>query len=96
MTIEFITTRELANKTGEITGKVRIMKVKEEDEAVVAYTCPECGHSEQKREKWEEPFLTGKGASKKMTFSCSKCDKQMTVLKLKKQIAKEKKKAKKK
>jgi len=90
MAIEFITTRDLFNKDKEPTGKIRIMKMKEEDEATVKYKCPECGHEETKKEKWEEPFLTGKGANKKMTVVCKGCGKKMTVLKLKKQMAKEK------
>ncbi len=91
MAIEFITTRELVNKAGEVTGKIRIMKLKEEDEALVKYKCPECGHEEQKKELWQEPFLTGKGANKKMTVVCAGCGKKMAVLKMKKQVAKEKK-----
>jgi predicted RNA-binding Zn-ribbon protein involved in translation (DUF1610 family) len=91
MAIEFITTRDLKDKTGQVTGKVRIMKLKEENEASVSYTCPECGYSEQRKELWEEPFLTGKGANKKMRFSCAKCGYNISVLKLKKEIAKDKK-----
>ena len=92
MTTEFITNRELQNKAGEVAGKVRIMKVKEEQEATIAYTCPECGHSEQRKELWQEPFLTGNGASKKLNFSCAKCGNKVSILKLRKEIAKEKKK----
>lgn len=94
MTIEFITNRELENKAGETKGKVKIMKVLEEADALLVYTCPECGHSEQKKKAWEEPFLTGNGASKKLNFSCDKCGHKMSILKLRKEIAKEKKKGK--
>jgi hypothetical protein len=94
MAIEFVTTRELANKAGEDKGKIRIMKLKEQAEALVDYTCPECGHTEKKKELWQEPFVTGSGANRKMNVVCTGCGKKMTVLKLKKQIAKEKKKKK--
>ncbi len=95
MAIEFITTRNLENKNGEITGKVRIAKMKEEDKAMVDFTCPMCDHTEKKEEDWTEPFVTGKGAKRKMYPICSKCGHKVTVLKLRKQIAKEKKKNKK-
>lgn len=94
MAIEFITTRKLANKAGEEKGKIRIVKLKEHPEALVDYTCPECGHAEKKKELWQEPFVTGSGANRKMNVMCASCGKKMTVLKLKKQIAKEKKKKK--
>lgn len=94
MTIEFITNRELENKAGKTTGKVKIMKVLEEADAVLVYTCPECGHSEQTNKAWEEPFLTGKGANKKINFACAKCGHNMSILKLRKEMAKDKKKGK--
>ena len=90
--IEFITNRELENKAGEVNGKVKIMKTKEEQHALVAYTCPECGHTEQKKEPWCEPFLTGNGANKRLNFSCSNCGYKFSILKLRKEIAKSKKK----
>ena len=96
MAIEFITTRELENKDGEVTGKVRIAKMKEEDKVMVDITCPMCGHSEKREEVWAEPFVTGVKSKKKMYPVCSKCGHKVVVLKLRKQIAKEKKKNKKK
>lgn len=98
MAIEFITTRELVDKAGKVTGKISIMKLKEQAEALVKYKCPECGYEEQKKELYQEPFLTGGGTNKKMTVVCTGCGKKITVLKLKKEMAKEKraKKAKKK
>ena len=86
MAIEFITTRGLKNKADKPTGKIRIVKLKEQQEALVDYTCPECGHAEKKKELWQEPFLTGSGANRKMSVVCAKCGNKMTVLKLKKQI----------
>ena len=92
MAIEFITSRELENNAGEKKGKIRIMKLKEQLETLVDYTCPECGHAEKKKELWQEPFVTGSRANRKMHVICAGCGKKMTVLKLKKQIAKEKRK----
>jgi len=94
MAIEFITTRELVNKAGEQTGSIRIAKMKDEPLALVKYKCPECGHEETKRENWEEPFLTGEKAKKRMNVVCGGCGKKMTILRLQKQMAKEKKAAK--
>jgi RNase P subunit RPR2 len=96
MAIEFITTRELENKDGEVTGKVRIAKLKEEDKAMVDFTCPMCGRKERWEEDWTDPFVTGTKSNKKMRVVCKGCGHRVTVLKLKKQIAKDKKKAKKK
>lgn len=95
MAIEFITTRELQNKSGNPTGKVRIIKMKGEEKVMVDFTCPICGHSEKREESWSEPFVTGTGAKKKMYPTCSKCGHKVTVLKLRKQMAKEKRKKKK-
>jgi len=92
MAIEFITTRELQNKSGEMKGSARILKIKEEDKAMVDFTCPECGHSEKREEAWQEPFVIGKGAKKKMNVVCRKCGYSVTILKLKKEMQKEKKK----
>jgi len=94
MAIEFVTTRELANKAGKIKGKIRIVKLKEQPEALVDYTCPACGHVEKRKEAWEEPFIIGKGVKKKMNVVCTKCGHKMTILKLKKAMQKEKKKKK--
>ena len=91
MAIEFITTRDLENKKREITGKVRIAKIIEEDTAMIDFSCPECKKSKKWEERWEEPFLTGKGAGKKMNIVCPNCGAKVTVLKLKKQMAKERK-----
>ena len=92
MAIEFVTTRELTNKAGEIKGKVRIIKLKEQPKALVDYTCPACGFSEKRHELWQEPLVTGKGVKKKFLVRCSKCGNDMRLLKLKKEAKKKKKK----
>jgi len=94
MAIEFMTTQDLKNRAGEITGSIRIAKMKDEPLALVKYKCPDCGHEETKRKRWEEPFLIGTKTKKMMNVVCASCEKKMTILRLQKQIAKEKKVAK--
>lgn len=83
--IEYITTRELEGKTN---GKIRISKLKEESNATVEFTCPECGASEKRNESWNEPFLEGTGVNKKFNIRCSKCGHSLKLLKLKKEVKK--------
>jgi peptide subunit release factor 1 (eRF1) len=82
MTLEYITTRELENSAGQVTGRIRIVKLKEEPEANVDYTCPACGFSEKKKEVWKKPFVT----------TCGKCGYKIKVISLKAEIKKLKKK----
>lgn len=91
MTIEYITTRELQNKSGQVTGKVRIVKTAEESDAMIDLTCPECGASEKKKEAWTEPLVTGEGSKTKFEVKCNKCGHVVKMLKLKKEAAKKKK-----
>ena len=88
MPLEFITTRELTDKTGVVKGKVKMMKLVEEPDAAVEYTCPMCGFSEKRKIAWAEPFVTGAGANRRFCVPCGKCGFQMRFLKLKKEAAK--------
>lgn len=88
MALEYITTRELQNSSGETKGKIRIIKMKEESEAQVEIDCPECGAKEKKKESWKEPFVQGEGASQKFNVKCIKCGFSTKLLKLKKEIKK--------
>ncbi len=90
MALEYITTRDLQGSSGQNSGKIRILKTKEENEANIQVTCPECGNNEQRKEAWTEPFVTGTGANKKFNLSCNKCGFKMTMLKLKKEAKKKK------
>ena len=90
MGIEYITTRELQNSSGQAKGKIRILKLAEETEATVEYTCPECGFSEKKNEGWEEPFIEGSGASQKFNVVCKKCNFKIKLMRLKKEVKKKK------
>ena len=85
--LEYITTRELEGKTA---GKVRIVKMKEDDFAQIEFTCPECGNAEKKREKWAEPFMQGEGSNAKFFVTCSACNVTQKMLKLKKEVKKKK------
>ena len=91
MALEYITNRELENSYGQYTGKIKIMKLKEEAEANVEVTCPECGNSEKRKEPWEEPFVSGTGKNQKFNLVCNKCGFNINVLKLKKEVKKKKK-----
>jgi len=82
MAIEFITTREMNGKTA---GKVRIVKLAEDPEVQIEYTCPECGFSEKRKEKWGEPLVSGAGVNKKFDVKCSKCGFEIKFVKLKKE-----------
>ena len=55
MPIEYITTRTLKNSLGQEKGRIRVLKLKEEPEAQVEYTCPECLHTESKKLVWKKP-----------------------------------------
>lgn len=90
MPLEYITTRELANKAGEPKGKVRIMKKSEDEQAMVQLTCPECGFLDNRKEPWGEPFTSGAGSKQVFNVKCSKCGFSMKMLKLKKEAAKKK------
>ena len=88
MPIEFITTRELEDKMGVVRGRVKLMKLLEEPDALVEYVCPACGFSEKRKIAWTEPFVTGTGANKRFIVPCGKCGFEMKFLKLKKEAAK--------
>ncbi|MCD6402919.1 MAG: hypothetical protein J7K98_01160 [Candidatus Aenigmarchaeota archaeon] len=77
--IRYITTRDLKNSKGEVTGKIRVLVLKDSDEAMVSYTCPECGYTEKTTKKWKRPF----------SVRCSNCGYLIRVPRLKNEIKKE-------
>lgn len=89
MPLEYVTMREVTNKQGEVKGKIKIMKMKGEPDALVELTCPNCGNTERKKEPWREPFVTGEKANQKFTVKCD-CGFAAKILKLKKEIKKKK------
>ena len=78
MKLQYITTRDLEDAEGKVTGKVRVIKFKEEEEARVIYKCPKCGFEEEKRERWKKPF----------SFRCSRCNSLIRVPSLRREIKK--------
>ncbi|MHA1742632.1 MAG: hypothetical protein ACTSV6_00090 [Candidatus Heimdallarchaeota archaeon] len=90
MAIEYITTRDLQNSSGEAKGKIRILKLVEENEATVEFTCPECGSTEKRKEMWGEPFVEGSGINQKFHIKCNKCGFSVKLMKLKKEVKKKK------
>jgi transcription elongation factor Elf1 len=76
--IEYVTNRLLANSRGEIKGKIKILKLKEEKLAKVEYVCPECLHEEKINCEWKKPF----------SIRCSKCNFLIKVPSLRYEIKK--------
>jgi len=87
MALEYITTRELE---GKAAGKIRILKLAEEPQAAVEYTCPNCGFSEKTKQGWKEPFVQGTGSKQTFYLKCKKCGFEIKLLKLKKEAKKKK------
>ena len=77
------TWRDLSNKKGEITGKVRVLVIKGEEKARVEYKCPYCGNEDYLETQWFKPF----------SFQCRKCGSTIKILKLREEFKKEQKKA---
>ena len=90
MTLEYITNRELQNRSGEPKGKIKILKMREEDHAQVDFTCPECGANDKRKESWAEPFTSGEKSKQRFMVKCGKCGFVLNMLKLKKEAAKKK------
>lgn len=88
MALEFITTRELDDRHGSVKGKIKLMKLMEEPDAVVEYACPACSFAEKRRIAWAEPFVSGAGANKKFKVPCGKCGFEIKFMKLKKETSK--------
>jgi predicted RNA-binding Zn-ribbon protein involved in translation (DUF1610 family) len=76
--IEYITTRNLENREGEIKGKIRVLKLKEAEFAKVEYVCPECGFEEKTEKEWKKPF----------SINCSNCGFLMRIKSLRYEIKK--------
>jgi predicted RNA-binding Zn-ribbon protein involved in translation (DUF1610 family) len=79
------TWRDLSNKKGAYTGKVRILVIKGESNARVEYKCPECVFDGYIEAEWFKPF----------SFKCEKCGNMVKILKLREEFKRDQKKAKK-
>ena len=86
--IEYITIRNLLNKKGEKKGRIRIIKLKENDFAEIEFLCPECKKFEKRKEKWKEPFVKGSGKNQKFFVKCNFCNFFIKLEKLRKEIKK--------
>ncbi|HKZ45282.1 MAG TPA: hypothetical protein VJ343_01100 [archaeon] len=90
MQLEYITTRPLENSKGEAKGKARIVKLVGKPQATIELTCPECNHSESRKEDWSEPLVEGTGKNQQFNIKCSKCNFSVKMMKLKKEAKKKK------
>ncbi len=81
----FVCNRKVENKAKELTGRVKVYVPKEENTVYGEYTCAECGHKGKVEQEWKRPF----------NVKCEKCGFLMRVPKLKDQVKREKKRAKK-
>ena len=81
----YITNRVLKNKDGEEKGKIAVAVRNDSVMADVRYTCPQCQYTEQMQQKWKRPF----------SVKCSKCGFLMRLPRLKDEIKKEKRTARK-
>ena len=80
MEIGYITTRELENSSGRVSGKIRVVVPKGENVADIILTCPECGAVQSRKEEWKLPFST----------NCEKCGFQIRIENLRREIKKKK------
>ncbi|MBI4167516.1 MAG: hypothetical protein HY515_01025 [Candidatus Aenigmarchaeota archaeon] len=79
--VRYLTTRELTNAEGKVTGMIKVMVLKDSNDAKVKYVCPECGKGKDTIEKWKKPF----------SVKCGFCGHDMKLVKLLAQFKKEKK-----
>ncbi|MFH0890347.1 MAG: hypothetical protein V1836_04395 [Candidatus Aenigmatarchaeota archaeon] len=79
--VRYLTSRELTNDKGEMTGSIKVLVPKDTNTAKVKYVCPMCLKSEETTEEWKKPF----------SIKCKFCGYTMKLLKLLAQFKKEKK-----
>jgi len=81
----FVSNRIMKNSKNEDKGKMRVLVPNGSDTAQVDYVCPECGLSKHIETEWIRPF----------SVKCSKCGFMLKLPKLKDEMKKDKKQAKK-
>lgn len=79
--VRYLTTRELTNADGKVTGMIKVLVHKDSNNAKVKYTCPVCLKSAETTEEWKKPF----------SVKCKFCGYNMKLVKLLAQFKKEKK-----
>lgn len=78
---KYMTNRQLENKEGKLTGKIRAFVRNDSERAEGDYKCPECMHEGKINQAFKRPF----------SLKCEGCGILLKVPKLKDQIKKEKK-----
>ena len=81
----YVTNRTLRNKNYEEKGRLRVFVRNESDTIEGDYECPECGFKGKISQIWKRPFV----------FRCSKCNFLIKIPKMKDEIKREKKRARK-
>ena len=79
------TWRDVADRNGKLTGKIRVLVPKKGDLAGIAmveYICPRCSYYGYMEKQWKRPF----------SIKCEKCNFTIRVPKLKDQAKREAKK----
>ncbi|MBI4177246.1 MAG: hypothetical protein HY516_02665 [Candidatus Aenigmarchaeota archaeon] len=79
--VRYLTTRELRNDQGKITGMIKVLVPKDSNNAKVKYVCPMCLKEAETAEEWKKPFAV----------NCKFCGYKIKLPKLMAQFKKEKK-----
>ncbi len=82
----YVTNRSVGNNAGEKTGKIRVFVKVGSDTAGVDYVCPECSNSDHTEKEWKRPF----------SVKCSKCGFLIRLPRMKDEMKREKRMARKK
>ncbi|MBI3413017.1 MAG: hypothetical protein HY051_02990 [Candidatus Aenigmarchaeota archaeon] len=79
--VKYLTTRELQNDEGKVTGMIKVLVPKDSNDAKVKYVCPMCVKGAETTEEWKKPF----------SVKCGFCGHTMKLSNLLAQFKKEKK-----
>jgi len=75
------TWRDVANKNGKRTGKIRVLVLKVDQIARCEYICPECGYENYEEKPWKRPF----------SINCTKCNFLIRVSRMRDEVKRERK-----
>ncbi|MBI2085278.1 MAG: hypothetical protein HYT71_02060 [Candidatus Aenigmarchaeota archaeon] len=79
--VRYLTSRELQNDQGKVTGMIKVLVPKDSNDAKVKYVCPMCLKGEDTTAEWKKPFAV----------ECKFCGHKMKLSKLLAQFKKDKK-----
>ena len=68
-------------------GKVKILKLKDNENAFIELICPKCNKESKYEEKWSN-MIKGKGINQKIIVRCKNCNNEIILEKLRKEIKK--------